>query len=100
MVVKATSIVRMTAHAGQVYSPSSSIRFRKAYQDKTSTEFKTQFPCLKKVKGKYLLTGSNRTKLKAELVKCGCDEFMFSMIARTLSRYYEGATGATSFWAG
>ena len=100
MVVKASSRVTMYAQLGNVYSPSTSITYKKAYQDKRSIEFNTQLPCLQKVKGKYMLTGSNRTKLKAELVECGCDEFMFSMIARTVSRTYQGATGATRFWAG
>ena len=92
MVVKSKAHVTMVNDFGSVYPPSTTTK--QAYQDKRSAEFITQFPCLKKVKGKY--TASNRTKLKAELIQLGCDEFMFSVVTRGISRSYEGAVGATS----
>ena len=98
MVVKSKANVKMVNEFGSVYSPR--VAQSRAYQDKRSKEFCTQFPCLKKVKGRYMETASNKTQLKAELIELGCNDFMFSIICRCISRNYEGAVGVTSYWAG
>ena len=98
MVVKSKASVNMVCDFGSVYSPR--VPHTQSYQDKRSDEFCSQFPCLKKVKGEYMGTASNRTLLKAELIELGCNDFMFSIICRCISRSYEGAVGATSYWAG